>query len=114
MSLSTIPAFTETHATLLRTFLSSPQRPKGAMTYPQLAGFLFSMANAPELIPPSEWIPMVFNNQEGGYETLGEAERVLQAMMALYNDCDRERVKGNAALRPGGGMQTSAVGQLGR
>ena len=99
--MSEIPSFTETHASLLRTFLSSPQRLKGTMTYPQLAGFLFSMANAPELIPPSEWLPIVFNDQDARYETRSEAEEVLQAMMALYNDCGRERVKGKMSLPPG-------------
>jgi len=59
------------------------------MTYPQLAGFLFSMANGPELIPPSEWMPIIFSDQDAGYETRDEAERVLQAMMSLYNDCGR-------------------------
>lgn len=98
---SAIPTFTETHAALLRTYLSSPQRPKGTLTYPQLAGFLFGIASAPELIPPSEWIPMVFNDQDAGYETQGEAERVLQAMMALYNDCCRERKAGSTTLPPG-------------
>ena len=99
--MSAIAAFTEAHAALLRTFLSSPQRAKGTMTYPQLAGFLFSMANAPELIPPSEWMPIAFNDQDAGYETRDEAERVLQAMMALYNDCGRERTEGSAVLPPG-------------
>ena len=82
MSPSGIPTFTDTHATLLRTFLSAPQRVKGTMTYPQLAGFLFSMANAPELIPPSEWLTIVFNDQDARYETRSEAEEVTQAMMA--------------------------------
>jgi uncharacterized protein len=98
---SAVPAFTKTHATLLRNFLSSPQRPKSTLTYPQLAGFLFSLANGPELIPPSEWMPMVFNDQEARYETQEEAELVLQAMMALYNDCCRERTEGSAMLPPG-------------
>ncbi len=98
---SAVPAFTDTHAALLHTFLSSPQRPKGTLTYPQLAGFLFGMANGPELIPPSEWIPLVFNDQEGRYETLGEAEQVLQAMMALYNECCRTQPEGRAPLPPG-------------
>ena len=83
--------FTETHATLLRTFLSAPERVKGTMTYPQLAGFLFSMANAPGLIPPSEWLPIVFNDQDAPYETRSEAEEVTQAMMALYNNCVRDQ-----------------------
>lgn len=71
------------------------------MTYPQLAGFLFSMANAPELVPPSEWLPMVFNDQDARYETRSEAEEVTQAMMALYNNCVRVRLKGTVSLPHG-------------
>jgi hypothetical protein len=44
---------------------------------------------------------MVFNDQEAGYETLDEAEGVIQAMMALYNDCARERTEERASLPPG-------------
>ncbi len=99
--MATVPPFTSEQARLLTRFLSSPQRPKDTLTYPQLAGFLFSLANGPELIPPSEWIPMVFNDQEAQYETKDEAEQVLQARMALYNDCVRERPKGTISLPPG-------------
>jgi hypothetical protein len=56
-----VPPFTGSQATLLAHFLSSPKRPKDTLSYPQLAGFLFSLGNGPELIPPSEWIPLVFN-----------------------------------------------------
>ena len=98
---STIPPFTGAQTMLLARFLSSPERPQDTLTYPQLAGFLFSLANGPELIPPSEWIPLVFNDQEARYETREEAEQVLQAMMALYNDCIRERTGGTVSLPPG-------------
>lgn len=113
MSPSAIPTFTETHATLLRSFLSSPQRVKGTMTYPQLAGFLFSMANAPELIPPSEWMPIAFNDQDARYETRSEAEEVAQAMMALYNNCVRGRVKGKVSLPPGCEIRPQPLDNLG-
>ena len=96
-----VPPFTKPQATLLARFLSAPQRPKDTLTYPQLAGFLFSLGNGPELIPPSEWIPLVFNDQEALYETKDEAERVLEAMLALYNDCIRERTGGTVSLPPG-------------
>jgi uncharacterized protein len=99
--MNVVPPFTDSHAVLLQTFLSSPQRPQGTMTYPELAGFVFSMANSPELILPSEWLPMVFDDQEAGYRTPEEAERVLEAMMALYNDCARERTEASALLPPG-------------
>ena len=111
--MNTIPSFTETHASLLRTFLSSPQRPKDTLTYPQLAGFLFSMANAPELIPPSEWLPIVFNDQDARYETRSEAEEVTQAMMALYNNCVRGRVKKKVSLPPGCEIRPQPMDNLG-
>jgi uncharacterized protein len=109
---STVPPFTETQATLLARFLSSPLRPGGTLTYPQLAGLLFSLANGPELIPPSEWIPLIFNDQEAGYETQDEAERMLQAMMALYNDCIRERAVGEILLPPGCEIRPWAMDNL--
>ncbi len=113
MSASAIPTFTETHAALLRAFLSSPQRVKGTMTYPELAGLLFSMANAPELIPPSEWLPIVFNDQDAPYETRSQAEEVTQAMMALYNDCGRERTAGSAFLPSGCEIRSQPLDNLG-
>jgi uncharacterized protein len=70
------------------------------------------LANGPELIPPSEWIPLVFNDQEAKYETQDEAERVLQAMMGLYNDCVRERTGGTMSLPPGCEMRPQPMDNL--
>lgn len=44
---------------------------------------------------------LVFNNQDAGCETDDEANQVLQAMMALYNDSVRERPGGALSLPPG-------------
>jgi uncharacterized protein len=91
MMMPVVAPFTIDQAILLTRFLSSPQRPADTLTYLQLAGFLFGLANGPELIRPSEWISLVFNDGDAQYETEDEATQVLQAMMALYNDCVRER-----------------------
>lgn len=99
--MSAVPKFTEAHAARLRRFLSAPERPEGTMTYPQLAGFLFSVACAPEVIPPSEWMPIVFNDGDAGFETPREAEQVIEAMMALYNECGRQGTEEGEALPPG-------------
>jgi len=107
-----IPPLTEAQATLLQAFLLSPERPKGTLTYPQLAGFLFSIANSPELIPPSEWIPLVFNDDDGGFETHREAEGALQAMLALYNDCCRARPEGSSPIPPGCEIRPQAMDNL--
>lgn len=107
-----VPPFTIDQAILLTRFLSSPQRPDDTLTYPQLAGFLFGLANGPALIPPSEWIPLVFNDQDALYETKDEANQVLQAMMALYNDCVRERTGGTLSLPPGCEMRSQPMDNL--
>jgi uncharacterized protein len=96
-----VSPFSYDQAILLTRFLSAPQRPQDTFTYPQLAGFLFGLANGPELVPPSEWIPLVFNDQDARYETEDEANQVLQALMALFNDCVRERTSRQVLLPPG-------------
>ncbi len=108
----TVSPFTSVQARLLTRFLSAPQRPKDTFTYPQLAGFLFSVTNGPELVQPSEWIPLVFNDQHAQYETEEEANQVLQAMMALYNDCLRERTGEALSLPPGCEMRPQPIDNL--
>lgn len=45
---------------------SQTGRPAGTLTYHELQGFLFAVASAPELIRPTEWLPLIFNEQEAG------------------------------------------------
>ena len=58
-----------------------------AVPYAELRGFLFAVLNAPELIPPSEWIPEVFGGAEPAYANAGEAQSVMAELMALNNAC---------------------------
>ena len=83
---------------LLTPFLASPQRPGGTLTFHQLQGFLFAIACAPELIKPSEWLPLVFNEQEAGYANEEEARSVLQALMDLYNVINTQVFTAEVAL----------------
>ena len=93
-------------APALRAFLEQPARPAETLTYHELQGFLFAIVSAPELTSPSEWLPLIFNEQEAGYSTLEEANTMLGEIMALYNDINaailEERVvlPGDYQLRP--------------
>ena len=69
----------------LRAFLEHPSRPAGTLTYHEVQGFLFTVVTAPELIPPSEWLPIIFAEEEAGYSNLDEANEILGHIMALYN-----------------------------
>ena len=44
----------------LRAFLEHPSRPAGTLTYHELQGFLFTVGSAPEMVPSSDWLPIIF------------------------------------------------------
>jgi uncharacterized protein len=89
---------TSQSARLLKQFLASPQRPRGTMSYHELQGFLFAVACAPDLVKPSEWIPLIFNEEEACYESLEEAQSVMQALMEMYNSINTQVFTGKVAL----------------
>ena len=69
----------------LRAFLEHPSRPAGTLTYHELQGFLFTVVSAPDLIQPSEWLPIIFAEEDAVYSNLDEANEILGQIMALYN-----------------------------
>ncbi|MGE0081924.1 MAG: YecA family protein [Thiohalomonadaceae bacterium] len=78
------PDFTEAQADFLHAFLSDPARPSGTMRYEEVAGFLFALSSVADMIPPNEWVPLVFNDQDAGYRDEAEADTFFNALMALH------------------------------
>ncbi|MBI5450828.1 MAG: UPF0149 family protein [Gammaproteobacteria bacterium] len=95
------PPFTAAQASQLAAFLDAPERPEGTMCYCELAGFLFAVACSPDLVQPSEWLPLLFNDEAGGFTTLDEAQHILPAIMALYNFANHGVLEGAPVLPPG-------------
>ena len=69
----------------LRAFLEHPARPAGTLSYHELQGFLFTVVSAPELVPPSDWLPIIFGEEEAGFASPDEAQEILGQIMTLYN-----------------------------
>ena len=69
----------------LRAFLEHPSRPAGTLTYHALQGFLFTVVSAPELIPASEWLPIIFAGEDIDYASVEQAESVIGQIMMLSN-----------------------------
>ena len=44
-----------------------------------------TVVSAPELIPVSDWLPIVFGEEEAGYANVEQAKAVIGQIMALYN-----------------------------
>ena len=84
---------------LLGAFLSDPARPLDTLRYHELQGFLFAVASAPELVLPSEWMPLVFGDAEPEYASLDEAQRVVAELLSLYNSVN-DGVRAETAALP--------------
>lgn len=70
----------------LKAFLSGPKRPAEAMSYHELQGFLFTIAAAPEMVMPSEFLPLVWGNREPDFADAVEAQTIIGGIMVLFNE----------------------------
>jgi uncharacterized protein len=72
--------------TILDRFLLSDRAPPDSMGLSDLDGFLTGIVIGPELIMPSEWMPVVWGGDSPRFRNTGEADRVLSALMGRYNE----------------------------
>jgi uncharacterized protein len=70
----------------LDAFLLSDRAPEESMGLSDLDGFLTGMVIGPELILPSEWLPVVWGGGEPIFESAEEAGSILGAIMGRYNE----------------------------
>ena len=82
----------------LAAFLAAPERPEGTMNYTELHGFLFAVACCPVTVEPTEWLTMIFNEEDANFASEDEAEEMLQAIAAAYNEIYDELREGDALL----------------
>jgi uncharacterized protein len=85
----------------LERFLARPDQPAGTMGLVELHGFLFAVAAAPELVKPSDWLPLVFGEGEPTFDSSADASSLLGAMMSIYNDINDAIARGASPLPPG-------------
>ena len=74
---------------ILEAYLESDRSPPGTMTLSGLDGFLAGIAIGPELVVPSEWLPVVWDGDEPVYADGAEANAILEAILGRYNDIVR-------------------------
>lgn len=67
----------------LENFLLSDQVPEESMSLSELDGFLTALAVGPEVVPPSEWLPVVWQGEGPVFDSPAEVERVLGLILAL-------------------------------
>jgi hypothetical protein len=67
-------------------YLSSDHAPDDSMGLSDLDGFWTGIVVGPELILPTEWLPVVWGGNEPEFETEAEMRTVLGTIMDRYNE----------------------------
>jgi len=70
----------------LAQYLDSDQSPEDCLGLSDLDGFLTGIVVGPELIIPSEWLPVVWGNEEPEFESHAQAESIVSLVMGRYNE----------------------------
>src|SRR6266700_7853496 len=76
-----------------------------AMLIEQFDGFIAGLLVCPDLIPPSQWLPRVWNrgggdDERSGFDDLDHANLVLGLIMSHYNDVALRLTKRPERYRP--------------
>ena len=67
-------------------YLMSDRAPDDSMGLSDLDGFLTGIVVGPEMILPSEWLPVIWGGEEPSFESEAEMRTVLGAIMGRYNE----------------------------
>lgn len=70
----------------LNDYLLSDRSPEDCMDVSQLDGFLAGVVIGPELVTPSEFLPVVWGGEEPEFADAAEAEAVLGSILGRYNE----------------------------
>ena len=73
----------------LDSFLMSDRSPSDSMMLSDLDGFLTGIAIGPELVLPSEWLPLIWGGDAPEFADEDEAKAILGAIMGRYNEIIR-------------------------
>lgn len=75
-------------------FLCSEAVDEDAMLLGTLDGFLAGVIVCPELIPPSEWLPLIWGEEAPVFDNQDQAQGILDLIMEHYNDVIRQLDRG--------------------
>ncbi len=67
-------------------FLMSDRAPSERMMLSDLDGFLTGIAVGPELVLPSEWLPLIWGGEAPEFTDEAEAKTILGTIMGRYNE----------------------------
>lgn len=67
-------------------YLDSDRSPESCMDLSELDGFLAGLVVGPAPVPPEEWLPLVWDEEDPEFEDADEADLILGLIYARYNE----------------------------
>lgn len=71
---------------VLDEYLSSDESPEECMMVSDLDGFLTAIAIGPERVNPSQWLPVIWRDEEPAFNDTNQAELIIGMILARYNE----------------------------
>src|SRR5438270_2723348 len=88
----------------LETFLGSNVGPQDCMDLEMLGGFLTAIVSGPELIQPSEWLPVLWSDSQRSvtpvFQNNEQAERILSLVLKLQQSIRRTLAESPTRFKP--------------
>jgi uncharacterized protein len=81
-------------------FLAAPRSTKDVLSLHGLDGYLAAVAIGPELVMPSEWMFGLWGDEEPVFADGEQAQTILNAIMARYNEILHQVERSPPAFRP--------------
>ena len=75
-------------------FLCSEAVDEDAMLLSELDGILAGLIVCPDLIPPSEWLPLVWGEEAPVFDSQDQAQSIIDLIMGHHNDMIRQLDQG--------------------
>jgi uncharacterized protein len=81
-------------------FLGSESCSEDAMNVSSLHGYLTALAVGPGPVPPSEWLPLVWGQEEPIFDSQEEGQRIFTLLMRMFNSVAQELEHGLGEFAP--------------
>ena len=70
---------------ILKKFLALAPQPDETLSYDELLGYLFGLAMTPDIVLPSEWIPIIFGGEGPTYKSMKQMQDMTGCLTQIYN-----------------------------
>ncbi len=69
----------------IKKLLALAPEPKDTLTNNEITGFMFGLAMTPDIVSPSEWLPVIFGGEMPLFDSMEQMEQLTGGMMQLLN-----------------------------